>query len=476
VKKIRSPKVGFMVCSNYSGIKNEYGEEFSVHGLAEIAARKLEEKGIEVIRYKELVSGLIKKWQIENYNKDAVVDSEVKSNEAFDKFYQEDVDCIVMFFSSFVFSSQYMQGLNRANKPILLWSGDGLEGDMALGLFCQKGAMDAVGIDYKAVYGMPDDKEKLGEVVSFIKASMVRNVLRRSKFGQWGSNPMGMFGGMMNDWEWLQKFGVIAEHLECSTIKELAFKIPDEECKHVYEKLKKCVKSIPPFEDKVFRDNIKFFLAHKRLKEEYNLDFDGIKCIRELSDDPNFTCPCVGHALIWEDSGYISGCTSEPLGALTMYIMRLLTNEDTSIFQGDFEGVDFNKSIAIMDTSAAAPFNMADEKGAYIKKGAYLGEGGSESYWVHLIGKKGPVTFARLNYVKGEFLMLIAKGMAIDTEEEYIRKSGWPSGPHVTIKIDGDAKKFVDNIRSQYNYIVYEDVVNDLIELCKILNIKYIYC
>lgn len=476
MEKTRKPKIGFMVCSNYSDVKNEYGEEFPVYGLAEIAARKLEEKGIEVIRYKDLVEGPVQKWQIENYNRDAVVDNELKSNEAFDKFYKEDVDCIVMFFSSFVFSSQYMQGLNRVNKPILLWSGDSLEGNMALGLFCQKGAMDAVGMDYKAVCGMPDNEESLKQVLSFVKASMVRSILRRSKFGQWGSNPMGMFGGLLNDWEWLKKFGVLAEHLECSTIKERAFKISDEECKAVYNKLVKCAKAVPSFEDKILRDNIKFYLAHKKLKEQYNLDFDGIKCIREISDDPNFTCPCVGHAIIWDDNGYISACTTEPLGALTMYIMRLLTNKETTIFQGDFEQVDIKNGIVRVDNTAAAPFNMADERGVEIRKGANLGEGDSASYWVHLRGKKGIVTFARLNYVKDEYVMLIAKGQAIDTDEAYVRKSGWPSGPFVTVKLDGDAKKFLENIRSQYNYIVYEDVVDELIELCEILKIKYINC
>jgi hypothetical protein len=59
-----------------------------------------------------------------------------------------------------------MQGIRRINKPILLWSGSVIEGDPATGLFALKGALDAVDIDYKAVYGNPDEKSTINEVLT----------------------------------------------------------------------------------------------------------------------------------------------------------------------------------------------------------------------------------------------------------------------------------------------------------------------
>jgi L-fucose isomerase-like protein len=470
--KNRKPKIGFMVCTSHSDIRNEVGVPFAVQGMAEIAARKLEEKDVEVIRYKKLVDGEVKGWQIDNYDRAAIVDTDVKANEAFDKFYAEDVDCVVMFFTSFAHASIYMQGIRRLKKPIILWTGDDIDGCQALGLFAQRSALDAVGYHYKYIYGIPEKPEIIEQIVRYINACKIKNILGRSKFGQWGSNPMGMFGGLMNDWEWFKKFGIIAEHLECQTIEKESYKIPDEDCRQTYEMLKKRAKKIPPFKDETIRKNIKFYLAHKALVKKLNLDFDGLKCIFELSD--GFGCPCIGHSLMWDDC-YVSGCTNEPLGSLTMYIMRLISGKGI-IFQGDIEQVELDTGIVRMDMTAGAPFDMADEKGFEIKEGPNVGEGDAVDLWPKLRGKKGVITFGRLYWRKDEFVLVIAKGKAVETDEKMVIKNGWPTGPFVTLKLDGDAAKFLDNVRHQYNHFIYEDILEDLVDVCDVLQLKVIVC
>ena len=470
---LRKPKIGFMICTSHVEVKNELGVIYAIHGMAEIAARKLEESGVKVIRYKELIEGDVKGWRVDDFNEDAIVSNDIRANEAFDKFCKEDVDCVVMFFSAYAWASVYMQGIRRINKPILLWSGSVIEGDPATGLFALKGALDVVDIDYKAVYGNPDEKSIISEVLTFIKASMVKNILSRSKFGQWGSNPMGMFASVLNDWQWLKKFGIIAEHLECQTIEKVALKIPDEQCVEIYNNLKNRAKRLPPFENETIKKNIKFYLAHKELVKKYNLDFDGIKCFFEIAD--SFTCPCIGHALIW-DEGYVSGCCTEPMGSLTMYIARLLTDNKTTIYQGDITQIEKATGIVRMVTSAGAPLNMANELGFDICLAPNFGEGEAEMYWTKLRGRKGIVCLARLYWVKDEFVMLIAKGNAVDTDESFVNGSGWPSGPFVTLKLDGDPIKFLDNVRHQYNHLIYADIVDELIDVCKVLKIRAIVC
>lgn len=465
--KKRKPRIGFMVCTSMKDITNPDGTPFPVMGMAEIAARKLEENNIEVIRYKELIKGDIKDWRVENYNREAVVDTHTRSLEAFDKFNKEDVDCVVMFFSSWAWSHIYLQGMNIVNKPIIIWAGDEMIGCEGVGFFSMKGTLDSVcNIEYKDVYGTPDKDKIIKEAVSYIKAAMVKNILRRSKFGQWGSNPMGMLSCVLDDVIWFRKFGVIAEHLESQTILSEALRVSDSSALSVYNELKNKVVSIPPFEGDLMKKDIKFYIAHKELIEKYDLDFDGIKGVPELSD---YYCGLCLAQILLSNEGFVSAYEASPKGALTEYIIRMLT--DDAIWLHDIEQVDTEKGI-IRLAYDFAPLGIADERGVEILKCHDYGEGKAGKFNAHLFGKKGKVTLARLQRWGDDYVMQLARGTAIESEQKYLDMAGYPNAALATIKLEGDSDKFRKDMRGQFNHICWADIYNELLDVCKILKIN----
>lgn len=472
----RRPRVGFMVATSHSGLIDELGKPFPVMGMAEKAQRKLVELGYETIELVDegLIIGKIKGDQVDDYNKDAVVDTREKALKAIEKFKDKDVDCLVIFLPTWFWANLYTQALLELNKPILSWAGDDIAGCQGIGLWAMRGTLDAIGgFIHKEVYGKPDDEQAIRKIKSFIEASMVKNILRKSIYGQFGSMPMGMIPGLLEDIEWLRKFGIQAEHLESLLLVVVGEKFSDNELREAYNTIKGRVNSIQTFDNEFIKKNLRIYLAHKKLINDYGLDFDGVKCTMELSD--NYCSPCIAQSMLLSE-GYITGCTTEPKGSLMMYIMRILS--DSTIFQGDIEQVERKTSIARMASCGSAPIDFAETKEDYnLVKGPDL-EGEAGGICIDVIGKSGKVTFGRIARVDNEYVMQITTGEVIREENvaKYREKLGFPRLPFATIKLSGDVEKFIDNLRSQYMHICYDNLVDKLVEVCNVLKIRPIVC
>ena len=94
------------------------------------------------------------------------------------------------------------------------------------------------------------------------------------------------------------------------------------------------VSEAPEFDD-TFRKSIRVYIGYKKIIEEYDLDFGGLKCIFDLSD--NYASACLAQSLI-NTEGFVSTCTSHDKGALILYMMKLINNSPT--FMGDIINVE----------------------------------------------------------------------------------------------------------------------------------------
>jgi len=470
--KNRKARIGFMVATSHSGLIDEVGNPFPVMGMAERARRKLEGLGVETIQFtdKGLISGDVKGDQVEDYNAEEVVDTREKAWKAVEKYRAADIDCLVIFPPTWLWTHYYTQALMDLNRPILVWAGDDIRGAQGLGLWGLRGTLDAIGgFMHKGVYGKPEDDDAVKQVIDFIDACKVKNILRRSVYGQFGSLPMGMIPGLLEDVEWLRKFGVQAEHLESLILTIEGAKFSKNDLEKAYEDIKSRVKTIQPLDNEFIEKNMRIYLAHKKMIGDYGLDFDGVKCTMELSD--NYCSPCIAQSMLLSE-GYVTGCTTEPKGSLMMYIMRLLS--DGAIFQGDIEQVDRKAKIARMASCGSAPIGFAESLDDYsLVKGPELeGEAGGIS--INAVGKPGKLTFGRIARLEDEYVMQIATGEAYKEKDgdKYREALGFLSLPYAAIKLDGDPQKFVDNLRSQYMHICYDQLKDKLLEVCKVLDIK----
>ena len=263
-----------------------------------------------------------------------------------------------------------------------------------------------------------------------------------------------MIPGLLEDVDWLRRFGVQAEHLESLILPLEGEKFSVEELKEVYRDIESKVHSIDSFDNDIVQKNLRMYLAHKKLIKDYDLDFTGVKCTFELSD--NVCSPCIAQSML-NSEGYVSGCTTEPKGSLMMYIMRILS--DGAIFQGDIEQVERDSGIARMLSCGSAPLGFAESREKYSFETAPELEGEAGAICANVTGKPGRITLGRIARVEDEYVMQIAEGDVIDdTNATYYRERiGLPNMPFATIRLFGDPNKFIDNLRSQYMHICYDD-------------------
>lgn len=471
----RKPRAGFLtLCAPvHVHLRDELDRPFPVFGQAEMCARSMEKAGIDLVLYKNkrLVDGPVDSLQVENFNGDIIVDSKEKMIEASAQLMNADIDCLVLFFPTWMWTSHYTQSLMKMNIPIILWSGSVMTGCQNVGLWGMHGTLDEIGIEHKLVYGMPDDKKVLSNILVHARAAMVKNVLSKSKIGLFGSKCMDMIPGLINDAEWLSKFGIESEHLDQYYLIIEAQKVTKKEIEDAYAEVKNSVAELPPLNEGMEKQ-IRMYVAHKKLVKEHNIDFDGVKCVFELSD--NYCSPCVGQCMM-QTNGFITACCGEPKGALTMYIMRILSDEP--IFQADVEAVDISKKIVRMVSCGSAPITMGNasntaKSGKFVEKPPMEGEAGG--ICLDIEAKPGKITFARISKIKDRYVMHISKGEVFKDTYDERKETGWPSMPYAALKLDGDPEKFIQNLRSQYMHFCYGDLTGELIEVCNLLDIETI--
>ncbi|MCL5071800.1 MAG: hypothetical protein M1308_13055, partial [Actinobacteria bacterium] len=119
--------------------------------------------------------------------------------------------------------------------------------------------------------------------------------------------------------------------------------------------------------------------------------------------------------------------------------------------------------------------NMVKEMGSYDEKnGAYKTKGGA---CTNFICKSGNITMARFARVSGNYVCQIAKGETfipgnLNKKEIW----GFDCLPWAFVKFEGDIENFIQNVRSNHIHMVYGDFVQELKDVCDLLEIKPIIC
>lgn len=471
--KKRKPKIGFMaLCAPcHTELIDDLGRSFPATGEAEMVARKLKELGCEVVHINEkgVVSKDIAGVQDPRFNRDGVIDSYEKTMKAVNKFYNADIDCVVLYFTTWFWAGQHIQGLMKLNKPIILTTGLGLEGCRGIGPWGMRGVLEELSIGSKLVYGDVSDEETNKKAMSYIKASMVKNILSKSRYGSFGLEALDTFPGLPVASEWLKKFGIWIEFIDQYQLVVESEKAEKKEVNKVYHDIKSKVK-IPPMDQSIERQ-VRMYIAKKKLIDRFNLDFIGLKCAFELSD--NYCSPCISQCMLNEE-GFVSACTADAKAALTMYIMRIL--QDNVIGQFDCTQVLRKEKIVRFHSCGAASLSLAKsfDEIAFVQKPAI--EGKALGVSLDVTAKPGLVTFARISKAKDEYVMLISRGKMFEDTFDNRKNTGWPTWPYASAKLEGDIDKFMENLRSQYMHFCYSDIVDELIDTCNLLEIRPIVC
>jgi len=456
---MRKPKLGFITisCPEVVEDQNKTGDDWGTENNLKIIVKELEKNNLELIRVNKVITRFYQLFEVEK------------------KFHIEDVDAIFIYISTWNWADQVTQFIRNMRKPVIVYAINDSRVWSIGGLGATKGGFDEIGIDSRLIYGNIKDGNIIKKIVSYSKASMAKNILRKSRYGAIGGQAIGILTGIVDANQWLRDFGILTGFLDQYTLVVEGEKIPLEEIRDCYNKIKEEYRAVPEFND-VFEKSIRIYLALEKIIKQEHYDFIGVKCMFDLSD--NYCSACLAQSRL-ANRDYVSACIGDCNSALSAYILSLLKDENEPIFTTDVNLASReNNTITLVDDGAApSKLTLDPKKEAELHFQPKL-ECKASGICTKLFAKPGKVTLIRFSRVNSKYICHLTKGESIavsDREkEEIMNESGFPMWPHALVKIDGSIDKFVENLRSEYIHMTYGSLKNEIKDFCEIFNIDLI--
>jgi L-fucose isomerase and related proteins len=175
-----------------------------------------------------------------------------------------------------------------APGPFLLFGNVNPKYPGMVGMLAAAGALEQDGTQTYRVWGDPKDPKVLKRLMSFIRATTAKNMLRGQRYGLFGGRSMGMYTAVPNVDLWNKLFGIDIEHIDQLEIIEKSKKVPDSVAERPREWLEKHAKKIhydgKQLTPEKLQLQIKSYYALRKMAEDLELDFIGVKAQPELTE------------------------------------------------------------------------------------------------------------------------------------------------------------------------------------------------
>lgn len=360
-----------------------------------------------------------------------------------------------------------------SHKPLLIW---GLKGYMRngklvttadqAGTTALRKVFEDMGFRYKYVYESPGAEPKIGEILSFARASRAASLLRQSKVGMMGYRDMRLYGTLFDGVSLRTRVGVEIECFEMLEMVQRAEKVKSSDADQVIQKIKDRWKFTKPVKPETLREVVKYFIALRDIVTERGyeavslIDVDGMK---RLLGCP----PAPINMLLGEELEICTIPENDSLGAVTQLIVKYVSGQIAPYFEF-YELFDDRILVGVPDfvPSAIVDGDVVVMPAAFGK----LSEGLLNISRV----KTGRVTLSRLGSCGERYVMHIIAGEA--TTPGPWEEAGWtqpaPQLPGLEIVPDIPVEDFARNVLSQHYILAYGDYTRELTDLCKLLDIE----
>ena len=455
------PTIGFIVFGVHKdGLKDPSGRPFIDDALIERCKRALAAAGLKVVEHPIVVASKEEAWA------------------AFKKMKCDDsVDAVVLFSGTWVWAA-HMVGAIRdycaGGKGLLLWTHPGSQGWRPVGGLVLHGGLLEIGVAHKFVYGSLEEADTVSKIVSYARASHLKNFLNMSTIGTFGGRGMGQTCGAADPSQWMRMFGVDIDSRDTTELKQAAEAITPEELRDLQRRLKKLFGK-EPGRNAVAERSMRLYLALKKVVEKEKFDFYTIQSFPGLAGD--YSATCFAQSMMLED-----GVGTSTLGdfntALTVLLLTKLSKD--RVYYGDLQHIDKKtKEIKIIGDGACPP-SLAGKLGpAGFSEHGIPTEGEAGGLSVKLTCKVGEGVLARLGRVNGEFQMIITRATVFeppaDQMDKRLNECGIPFWPHGFVTAHCDIENLLQHWTNEYACLGYgEDLYESLVDFCEITGIKVI--
>lgn len=382
---------------------------------------------------------------------------------------QEDPDLIVCLGLGHHQASDFVTTVLpfRDRIPVVVWAyppyeASGTRWNTAgfMDTYVAKGTFEELGFPFLFLWelaGAPRSRERLRR---YARVAVAKRRLEISRIGIFGYVAWGMYTGMPAAHSLVRDLGCELVVYDQLTLVQRMERIPEQEAREYARQALSDWEVRPEVEDKHLVGFGRMTLALRDFAVRDQLDAIGVKCHLELSHD--YGCAaCMPLSLLGEEIDTV--CESDVPQLVTQLIQRYLTGLPT--VHADIQ--DFVEEKIAFGGCGLCPGSLC--------------EGPAVAPWTQFYGglqnvapfKPGRVTLARLGHRAGGsgFRMHIAQGSVAEGEPIQGEVYGNSTVAGGWVRLDGDLVQFMDTAFGNHVSIVWGDCVDEIIELCGLLDI-----
>ncbi|GGD61623.1 hypothetical protein [Paenibacillus nasutitermitis] len=381
-----------------------------------------------------------------------------------------DVDCIVYQMTTFADAEFIVKVMESCKQPIVVWSvrepeiGGRLRLNSLTGGNSSCHALRYYERDFDFIYGNPSEIGVQAKLESKFAAKQTHRKLAALTVGVLGDHPPGFYFSGTDEVELHRKIGVNLHHIDLHRMFKEALELDEEAWKPMLDRAASMVVGLDKSDESAVKF-AKFSTCLKQYVDRHHITATAVRCWPEFFAELG-AAACSTLSQFIED-GIVSSCESDIHGAVTMFIQRELSG-GLPPYLGDLVLLnEANNSVVFWHCGAGA-YSLA-----HPAVGAKAGVQPNRKLGFALdFGlKPGKITISRLSKSFDGYRMLIMRGEALDEPQPF-------TGTSVSVKLNGQADQIVHSLMlggfEPHYSIIYDDIVDKLKELCKLLKIEYV--
>nr|WP_234946581.1 MULTISPECIES: hypothetical protein [Bacillaceae] len=380
----------------------------------------------------------------------------------------EKIDTILYQSVTFADGEFMVEILKHRKEPVIVWSvrepsvGGRLRLNSLTGGNSTSNVLRNHNHTFAFVFGNPDEQKLQDKLTKQLKVSRVLAQLNELTIGVVGEHPPGFFFSDTNEQELKEALGVNLYKMDLQTAFKECVELPKEEWLPAIERAEQQVIGLNRSDETVTKF-AQFSTYVKKHIEAHDIQAIAVRCWPDFFNDLG-AAACSTLSQFTED-GVVSSCESDIHGSVSMFVLQQLSGGKAP-YLGDLVHVnEENNSVVFWHCGAGAYSLAREETGATagVHPNRKLG------FTMDFGLKAGGVTIFRVSHTPEGYRLLIMKGEALDSPQHF-------QGTSVEVALQKDVTETLYEVMNEgfepHFALVYDDVVEELVELGRMLGIK----
>ncbi len=365
------------------------------------------------------------------------------------------------------------------NEPMILYSYGGFTDHE--GKFGEKGTlispaagagstslrfpMEQWGIKFKYLFNAPDSPMDIEGILSFARAAHVMKHLRHARLGMIGYNDMGLYSTGINPTRLRDRIGPEVESMDMLQLQRKMDSIPGSEVRDETARVSagwEYPLGKPPAE--VVEKAVRMYMATVKLCQEKNFDTFSYKCVDGVDLEMGLT-HAVPSSLV-ADAGYPYVDENDLGNSVAQLMLKWISGKQVTFI----EHYEHHPEWILLGEDGYCPSAFIEGKPQIKDVSTVLLKGIAHCSNM----KKGRMTLACLSETRDGYRMHIVTGEGKERPKWVEMGVPLPSWPSVTFYPDVPVRQVLDHVQSQHFAAVYGTYVDELIDLCKLLDIEIV--